>query len=43
MRETSNIATAADWLRQCNRAGLRDLDRAIYEKGDFAFGDLGEE
>ena len=42
-RETSNIATAANWLRQCHRARLCDLGRAIYEKGAFAFGDLGEE
>jgi hypothetical protein len=39
----ANLATAADWLRQCRRAGLYELGRAIYEKGAFAFGDLGEE
>ena len=37
-----NIATAADWLRQCRRAGLYELGRALYEKGGFRFEDLGE-
>jgi len=39
----ANVATAADWIRQCRRAGLHDLGRALYEKGAFAFGDLPEE
>ncbi|MFC1975482.1 DNA methyltransferase [Chloroflexota bacterium] len=38
-----NPATAADWLRQCRRAGLYELGRAIYEKGGFDFEALGEE
>jgi hypothetical protein len=36
-------ADAADWLRQCRRAGLYELGRAIYERGGFDFGALGEE
>ena len=39
----ANTATAADWIRQCRRAGLHDLGRALYEKGAFAFDDLSEE
>jgi len=39
----SNVATAADWLRQCRRAGLYDLGRALYEKGGFRFDDLSGE
>ncbi len=39
----ANAATAADWIRQCRRAGLYELGRAIYEKGGFAFGVLSEE
>ena len=39
----NNAATAADWIRQCRRAGLYELGRAIYEKGGFAFGVLSEE
>ena len=31
----ANVATAADWIRQCRRAGL-------YEKGGFDFGQLDE-
>ena len=38
-----NPATAADWLRQCRRAGLYELGRAIYEKGGFDFEVLEEE
>jgi 16S rRNA G966 N2-methylase RsmD len=38
-----NVATTADWLRQCRRAGLYDLGRALYEKGGFRFDDLGDE
>lgn len=37
-----NIATAADWLRQCRRSGLYELGRALYEKGGFRFDELGE-
>jgi SAM-dependent methyltransferase len=39
----ANIATAADWIRQCRRAGLYDLGRALYEKGGFNFEELGDE
>ena len=39
----ANLATAADWLRQCRRAGLYELGRAIYEKGAFRFDELGED
>jgi hypothetical protein len=38
-----NPATAADWLRQCRRAGLYELGRAIYEKGGFDFESLDDE
>ena len=38
-----NIATAADWIRQCRRAGLYELGRALYEKGGFNFEELGDE
>jgi DNA modification methylase len=38
-----NVATAADWLRQCRRAGLYDLGRALYEKGGFSFDELSDE
>ena len=39
----ANVADAADWLRQCRRAGLYTLGRAIYERGGFDFSALGEE
>lgn len=39
----ANPATAADWLRQCRRAGLYELGRAIYEKGGFDFEALDDE
>lgn len=39
----TSTATAADWIRQCRRAGLYELGRAIFEKGAFVFGELGEE
>jgi DNA modification methylase len=39
----ANVATAADWLRQCRRAGLYELGRALYEKGGFRFEELGDE
>jgi SAM-dependent methyltransferase len=39
----ANTATAADWIRQCRRAGLYELGRALYEKGGFSFGELGDE
>ena len=39
----ANAADAADWLRQCRRAGLYELGRAIYERGGFDFAALGEE
>jgi len=38
-----NAATAAEWLRQCRRAGLYAQGRALYEKGGFDFASLGEE
>jgi 16S rRNA G966 N2-methylase RsmD len=38
-----NAATAADWLRQCRRAGLYELGRALYEKGGFDFEALEDE
>ena len=37
----TNVATAADWIRQCRRAGLYDL--ALYEKSGFNFDQLGDE
>jgi DNA modification methylase len=39
----NNTATAADWIRQCRRAGLYDQGRALYEKGGFTFDRLDEE
>jgi DNA modification methylase len=39
----ANTATAADWIRQCRRAGLYELGRALYEKGGFNFEELGDE
>jgi 16S rRNA G966 N2-methylase RsmD len=39
----ASVADAADWLRQCRRAGLYELGRAIYERGGFDFAALGEE
>ena len=39
----ANAATAADWIRQCRRAGLYDIGRVLYEKGGFTFDELGEE
>jgi hypothetical protein len=38
-----NAATAADWLRQCRRAGLHDLGRVLYEKGGVDFSSLPED
>jgi hypothetical protein len=38
-----NVATAADWVRQCRRAGLYEIGRALYEKGGFAFDELSDE
>ncbi len=38
-----NPSTAADWLRQCRRAGLYDLGRALYKKGGFDFESLEDE
>jgi len=37
-----NAATAADWLRQCRRAGLYEYGRALYEMGGFDFSGLSE-
>jgi 16S rRNA G966 N2-methylase RsmD len=39
----ANVATAADWVRQCRRAGLHEFGRAWYEKGGFNFEELGDE
>ncbi|MEJ5197883.1 MAG: DNA methyltransferase [Anaerolineae bacterium] len=39
----AGVADAADWLRQCRRAGLYEQGRAIYELGAFRFSELGEE
>ena len=39
----ASVADAADWIRQCRRAGLYELGRAIYERGGFDFAALGEE
>ena len=39
----ANTATAADWIRQCRRAGLYDIGRALYEKGGFNFEEIGDE
>jgi len=39
----ANVATAADWIRQCRRAGLYEIGRVLYEKGGFNFGDLDGE
>lgn len=38
-----NVATAADWVRQCRRAGLYELGRVLYEKGGFYFAGLSDE
>jgi len=39
----ANTATAADWIRQCRRAGLHEFGRVLYEKGGFSFEELGDE
>jgi 16S rRNA G966 N2-methylase RsmD len=39
----ASLADAADWIRQCRRAGLFAYGRALYEKGGFDFGILAEE
>ncbi len=39
----ANTATAADWIRQCRRAGLYEQGRVLYEKGGFTFDSLSEE
>lgn len=36
-------ATLPDWIRQCRRAGLFELGRALYEKGGLRFDELNEE
>jgi len=38
-----NAVTLADWIRQCRRAGLFELGRALYEKGGLRFEELSEE
>ena len=37
-----NVATAADWLRQCRRAGLYVQGRALYERGGFDYSQLDD-
>jgi DNA modification methylase len=37
-----NVATTADWIRQCRRAGFYEQGRVLYEKGGFIFDSLGE-
>lgn len=37
-----SAADAADWIRQCRRAGLFSLGRAIYEKGGLNFATLSD-
>ena len=39
----ANVATAADWIRQCRRAGLYEFGRVLYEKGGFNFSELSDE
>jgi hypothetical protein len=39
----ANAATAADWIRQGRRAGLYEIGRALYEKGESDLHELGEE
>lgn len=41
--QPENLATAADWVRQCRRAGLYELGRALFEKGGFNFSELDDE
>lgn len=41
--QPENLATAANWIRQCRRAGLYELGRALYEKGGFSFDELSDE
>ena len=35
-------ATLADWVRQCRRAGLYEIGRALYEKSGVRFDGLDE-
>jgi len=35
-------ATMADWVRQCRRAGLYEIGRALYEKSGIRFDGLNE-
>lgn len=39
----ASLADAADWIRQCRRAGLYVYGRALYERGGFDFGTLSAE
>jgi 16S rRNA G966 N2-methylase RsmD len=39
----ASLADAADWLRQCRRAGLYAYGRALYERGGFDFASLHAE
>lgn len=39
----ASLADAADWIRQCRRAGLYRYGRAIYERGGFDFANLHAE
>jgi 16S rRNA G966 N2-methylase RsmD len=40
--QPENPATLADWIRQCRRAGLNELGKALYEKGGLRFDGLDE-
>lgn len=40
--QPESAATAAEWLRQCRRAGLFEQGRAIWEKGGFNWNSLPE-
>ena len=40
--QPENPVTLADWIRQCRRAGLYEVGRALYEKGGMRFDGLDE-
>lgn len=37
-----SVATLADWVRQCRRAGLYEIGKALYEKSGLSFEGLDE-
>lgn len=39
----TNVATAADWMCECRRAGLYEFGRVLYEKGGFNFQEMGDQ